>query len=75
MLRLNNGSATKYSHQGPSCCALNAAEAVRIIFTRRAERHIGFERRVTIAFVAAVDAVLTEGIFYGGQDVEAAMRN
>ena len=38
-------------------------------------RTIGFERRVTIAFVVAADAVLIEGIFYGGQDFEAAMRN
>jgi len=35
-------------------------------------RTIGFERRITIAFVVASDAVLIEGIFYGGQDFEAA---
>ncbi|WP_307272332.1 type II toxin-antitoxin system RelE/ParE family toxin [Labrys wisconsinensis] len=35
-------------------------------------RTIGFERRVTIAFVVAADAVLIEGIFYGGQDFEAS---
>jgi toxin ParE1/3/4 len=37
-------------------------------------RTIGFERRVTIAFVVAANAVLIEGIFYGGQDFEAAFR-
>ncbi len=31
------------------------------------------ERRVTIAFVVTSDAVLVEGIFYGGQDFEAAL--
>ncbi len=35
-------------------------------------RVIGFERRVTIAFIVMTDAVLIEGIFYGGQDFEAA---
>ncbi len=35
-------------------------------------RTIGFERRVTIAFVVMPDVVLIEGIFYGGQDFEAA---
>ncbi len=34
-------------------------------------RTTGFERRVTIAFVVTDDAVLIEGIFYGGQDFEA----
>jgi toxin ParE1/3/4 len=37
-------------------------------------RTTGFERRVTIAFVVSTDAVLIEGIFYGGQDFEAALR-
>lgn len=35
-------------------------------------RTTGFERRITIAFVVAEDAVLIEGIFYGGQDFEAS---
>jgi len=35
-------------------------------------RTTGFERRVTIAFVVSAEAVLIEGIFYGGQDFEAA---
>jgi hypothetical protein len=30
-------------------------------------RTIGFERRITIAFVVTANAVLIEGIFYGGQ--------
>lgn len=34
-------------------------------------RTVGFERRVTIAFVVTGDTVLIEGIFYGGQDFEA----
>lgn len=38
-------------------------------------RVTGFERRVTIAFVVTSDAVLVEGIFYGGQDFEAALRD
>jgi toxin ParE1/3/4 len=38
-------------------------------------RTIGFERRVTIAFVVTADAVLIEGIFYGGQDFEAAFQD
>lgn len=36
-------------------------------------RLIGFERRVTIAFVASETEVTIVGIFYGGQDVEAAL--
>jgi toxin ParE1/3/4 len=35
-------------------------------------RTVGFERRITIAFVATPDAVLIEGIFYGGQDFESS---
>ena len=38
-------------------------------------RVTGFERRVTIAFVATDAAILIEGICYGGQDFEAAFRN
>jgi toxin ParE1/3/4 len=38
-------------------------------------RVAGFERRVTIAFIVTTDAVLIEGIFYGGQDFEAAFRD
>ena len=37
-------------------------------------RVTGFERRVTIAFVVTADAVLIEGIFYGGRDFEAEFR-
>jgi len=37
-------------------------------------RVTGFERRVTIAFVVTPETVLIEGIFYGGQDFEAALR-
>lgn len=38
-------------------------------------RVTGFERRVTIAFTVTADAVLIEGIFYGGQDFEATFRD
>jgi toxin ParE1/3/4 len=31
-------------------------------------RTVGFERRVTIAFIVTPEAVLIEGVFYGGQD-------
>jgi toxin ParE1/3/4 len=34
-------------------------------------RTTGFERRATIAFVVTKEAVLIEGVFYGGQDFEA----
>ena len=37
-------------------------------------RTVGFERRVTIAFMVTTDAVLIEGFFYGGQDFEANFR-
>ncbi len=37
-------------------------------------RTIGFERRVTIAFLTTVDRVLIEGIFYGGQDFESFLK-
>jgi toxin ParE1/3/4 len=37
-------------------------------------RTIGFERRATIAFMVTADAVLVEGVFYGGQDFEANFR-
>jgi toxin ParE1/3/4 len=38
-------------------------------------RTTGFERRVTIAFVVTTDAVLIEGVFYGGQDFEAIFKD
>jgi toxin ParE1/3/4 len=38
-------------------------------------RTIGFERRVTVAFVVSADTALIEGIFYGGRDFETALRN
>jgi toxin ParE1/3/4 len=41
----------------------------------RGLRVTGFERRATIAFVVTADAVLIEGIFYGGQDFEAILRD
>jgi toxin ParE1/3/4 len=34
-------------------------------------RTVGFERRATIAFMVTTEAVLIEGVFYGGQDFEA----
>jgi len=37
-------------------------------------RTIGFRRRVTIAFAVEADTVMIIGIFYGGQDFEAALR-
>ena len=37
-------------------------------------RTIGFKRRATIAFMVTTDAVLIEGVFYGGQDFEANFR-
>jgi toxin ParE1/3/4 len=37
-------------------------------------RTIGFRRRVTIAFAVEADSVMIIGIFYGGQDFEAALR-
>jgi toxin ParE1/3/4 len=37
-------------------------------------RTIGFERRATIAFTVTADAVLVEGVFYGGQDLETNFR-
>lgn len=37
-------------------------------------RVTGFERRVNIAFVVTADTVLIEGIFYGGRDYEAVLR-
>ena len=33
-------------------------------------RTVGFERRVTIAFLVTADTVLIEGVYYGGQDFE-----
>jgi len=33
------------------------------------------KRRVTIAFVVTADAMLVEGIFYGGRDFEAEFRD
>jgi toxin ParE1/3/4 len=36
---------------------------------------IGFERRITIAFVVTAEGLLIEGIFYGGQDFEAAIKD
>ncbi len=36
-------------------------------------RFVGFRRRVTIAFTVANNIVTIVGIFYGGQDIEAAL--
>lgn len=36
-------------------------------------RTIGFRRRVTIAIEVSDDLVIIVGIFYGGQDIEAAL--
>lgn len=38
-------------------------------------RTIGFERRVTVAFLVSPHAVLIEGIFYGGQDFAARFKS
>lgn len=38
-------------------------------------RTIGFERRITIALSLQADTVLIEGVFYGGQDLDAAFRS
>ncbi len=38
-------------------------------------RTIGFRRRVTIAFVVEATEVLVIGLFYGGQDFEAVLRD
>ena len=38
-------------------------------------RVTGFERRVTFAFIVTAEAVLIEGIFYGGRDFEAEFRD
>lgn len=35
-------------------------------------RTVGFRRRVTIAFLVDDDRVTIVGVFYGGQDIEAA---
>jgi toxin ParE1/3/4 len=37
-------------------------------------RTIGFERRITKAFMVAEDAIVIEGIFYGGRDFEAVFQ-
>ncbi len=37
-------------------------------------RVVGFERRVTIAFIVTNETVLIEGIFYGGQDWASALK-
>ena len=41
---------------------------------RRGLRTVGFRRRVTIAFAVAAETISILGIFYGGQDVEGALR-
>lgn len=37
-------------------------------------RIVGYRRRATIAFTVEYDAVIIQGIFYGGQDYEAVLR-
>jgi toxin ParE1/3/4 len=37
-------------------------------------RTVGFERRITVAFIVTADGVVVEGIFYGGQDFESVLR-
>jgi toxin ParE1/3/4 len=34
-------------------------------------RVLGFERRATIAFVITADRIVIEGVYYGGQDLDA----
>lgn len=38
-------------------------------------RTLGFRRRVTILFEVAADTVNILGVYYGGQDYEAALRD
>ena len=38
-------------------------------------RIVGFRRRVTIAFSVDEDVVTIVGVFYGGQDFEAALKD
>ena len=38
-------------------------------------RTIGYRRQATIAFSIESDEVVIQGIFYGGQDFEAALRD
>lgn len=38
-------------------------------------RTLGFRRRVTILFEATTDSVNILGVYYGGQDYEAALRD
>jgi toxin ParE1/3/4 len=38
-------------------------------------RVTGFERRINIAFLVTADAVIIEGIFYGGRDYESVLRD
>lgn len=38
-------------------------------------RTVGFERRATIAVVVEAGKVIVEGIFHGGRDFEAALRD
>lgn len=38
-------------------------------------RTLGFRRRLTILFEVATDAVNILGVYYGGQDYEAALRD
>jgi toxin ParE1/3/4 len=38
-------------------------------------RIVGYRRRVSVAFTIEPDAVTIQGIFYGGRDVEAALRD
>jgi plasmid stabilization system protein ParE len=37
-------------------------------------RTVGFDRRVTIAFMILPEQVVIEGVFYGGQDFAARLR-
>jgi plasmid stabilization system protein ParE len=38
-------------------------------------RTVGYRKQATIAFSIEPDAVVIQGIFYGGQDYEAALRD
>jgi toxin ParE1/3/4 len=38
-------------------------------------RVAGFERRINIAFIVTADAVIIEGVFYGGRDYESVLRD
>lgn len=76
----HSGAARAEAYIGKIVAACRGLSNFPVCGTRRDEirpnlRTIGYGRRVTIAFSVDAATVAIHGVFYGGQDVEAVLRD